>query len=383
MWFRNLTLFMIPGFPLSGDDLAAALAKTPFQPCQSYNDRSSGWTPARNDAYVYTVDGEHMIALRMSRKVLPGAVVKEEVARQCVAFEKERGHKPGKKMRKEIKEQAYDDLLPKAFEVSRDVRAWISPKRGILAIDTSAKTVADAVIRSFIRATETPFTIYPARFALDPASAMTEWVADEPPTGFTVDSDSTTLSSRTGGTANIKYSGVSLDADDARKQIEGGRVVTTLALTWDDKASFILTGAGNVRRVAPVGVIKAGKAEAKDDDVFAGDFLLMTATLGDLLAELSESMNGFAKVPDLFSAMQAEAEERDDDERAAEDDADPLVGEAQRIVIEHGRASISLVQRHLRIGYNRAARLLESLEARGVVSAMDNRGNRTLTGAHE
>jgi ParB/RepB/Spo0J family partition protein len=59
-------------------------------------------------------------------------------------------------------------------------------------------------------------------------------------------------------------------------------------------------------------------------------------------------------------------------------DADPLYEQAVAIVREHKRGSISLVQRHLAVGYNRAARLLEAMEAAGVVSAMDSRGNRTV-----
>ena len=48
------------------------------------------------------------------------------------------------------------------------------------------------------------------------------------------------------------------------------------------------------------------------------------------------------------------------------------------IVLQHKRASISLVQRHLRIGYNRAARLLEQMEKSGLVSAMGTNGNRDI-----
>jgi S-DNA-T family DNA segregation ATPase FtsK/SpoIIIE len=47
-------------------------------------------------------------------------------------------------------------------------------------------------------------------------------------------------------------------------------------------------------------------------------------------------------------------------------------------VLQHRRASISLVQRHLRIGYNRAARLLEQMEKSGVVSNMSTNGNRDI-----
>ncbi len=57
---------------------------------------------------------------------------------------------------------------------------------------------------------------------------------------------------------------------------------------------------------------------------------------------------------------------------------DPLYDEACAFVLETRRASISSVQRKLRIGYNRAARLIEAMEAAGVVSAMDAAGGREV-----
>jgi S-DNA-T family DNA segregation ATPase FtsK/SpoIIIE len=62
----------------------------------------------------------------------------------------------------------------------------------------------------------------------------------------------------------------------------------------------------------------------------------------------------------------------------SEGEADPMYDQAVSVVLQHRRASISLVQRHLRIGYNRAARLLEQMEKSGLVSSMANNGNRDL-----
>ena len=59
-------------------------------------------------------------------------------------------------------------------------------------------------------------------------------------------------------------------------------------------------------------------------------------------------------------------------------ESDPLYDQAVEVVIKHKRASISLVQRHLRIGYNRAARLLEQMEQSGMVSSMASNGNREI-----
>jgi S-DNA-T family DNA segregation ATPase FtsK/SpoIIIE len=59
-------------------------------------------------------------------------------------------------------------------------------------------------------------------------------------------------------------------------------------------------------------------------------------------------------------------------------ESDAMYDQAVAIVLQHRRASISLVQRHLRIGYNRAARLLEQMEKSGVVSGMSSNGNRDI-----
>jgi S-DNA-T family DNA segregation ATPase FtsK/SpoIIIE len=65
-------------------------------------------------------------------------------------------------------------------------------------------------------------------------------------------------------------------------------------------------------------------------------------------------------------------------EGGASAEADPMYDQAVEVVLKNRRASISLVQRHLRIGYNRAARLLEQMEQSGLVSTMQSNGNREI-----
>ena len=63
---------------------------------------------------------------------------------------------------------------------------------------------------------------------------------------------------------------------------------------------------------------------------------------------------------------------------SSDGESDPLYDQAVAVVLQNKRASISLVQRHLRIGYNRAARLLEQMEQSGLVSSMSGSGNREI-----
>ena len=82
-------------------------------------------------------------------------------------------------------------------------------------------------------------------------------------------------------------------------------------------------------------------------------------------------------IDDVLEGGEADAEEGAA-AGEAEGEADPLYDQAVEIVLKSRRASISLVQRHLRIGYNRAARLIEQMERAGMVSTMQPNGNREV-----
>ena len=76
------------------------------------------------------------------------------------------------------------------------------------------------------------------------------------------------------------------------------------------------------------------------------------------------TVEGESQGPDLFGETAGEK--------------DPLYDQAVEVVLKNRKASISLVQRHLKIGYNRAARLVEDMEKAGLVSAMSSNGQREI-----
>ena len=57
---------------------------------------------------------------------------------------------------------------------------------------------------------------------------------------------------------------------------------------------------------------------------------------------------------------------------------DPLYDEAVRIVIETRKSSISYIQRRLKVGYNRAARIVEEMEKSGLVGPLESNGSREI-----
>ncbi len=114
----------------------------------------------------------------------------------------------------------------------------------------------------------------------------------------------------------------------------------------------------------PVGVpkpIRVQGAWVRDDEVRrVVDFVRRQAE-----PEYLQEIAGFA--------FEEETEGELDDE-----ELDPLYSQAYEVVVNAGRASTSLLQRRLKIGYNRAARIMEQMERMGVVSPADHQGNREL-----
>jgi S-DNA-T family DNA segregation ATPase FtsK/SpoIIIE len=92
-----------------------------------------------------------------------------------------------------------------------------------------------------------------------------------------------------------------------------------------------------------------------------------------------EHLKSLAKPEYLGEVLEpAPAEEAGGVDGEPSGEKDPLYDQAVEIVLRTRRPSISLVQRHLRIGYNRAARLIEDMERAGMVSAMQSNGNREV-----
>jgi DNA segregation ATPase FtsK/SpoIIIE, S-DNA-T family len=92
-----------------------------------------------------------------------------------------------------------------------------------------------------------------------------------------------------------------------------------------------------------------------------------------------EHLKGLAKPEYIEDVLEpAAAEEGGGPNGEPSGEKDPLYDQAVEIVVRTRRPSISLVQRHLRIGYNRAARLIEDMERAGLVSPMQSNGNREV-----
>ena len=101
----------------------------------------------------------------------------------------------------------------------------------------------------------------------------------------------------------------------------------------------------------------------------------MRNTTSILSLLLALGIYGAGPVVTKFGPFAATAAYADSGEGGEGSEEDPLYDEAVNFVLESRRASISAVQRKLKIGYNRAARMIEAMEMAGVVTPMNTNGS--------
>ena len=296
MWFRNLQIFRLgPDWSYGTEALAQALQTGIFRPCGATDRTAQGWVPPRGEEgeLVFSVARQQLIALGVEQKLLPASVVRQYAQAKLEQIEAAQGYKPGRKQRREVTDQVETELLPRAFVKRGLTYVWIDRVNRWLLVDASSPTRADEVMAQLkLSLGELPLTLVKTQLA--PATAMTQWLAaGEAPGSFTIDRDCE-LQAAAEERPAVRYVRHNLDSDEVRNHIAGGKSATRLALTWNDRVSFVLTEQMQVKKLAFLDMIKedAERQSENADDLFAANFTLMCGELSQLLAHLVEVLGG-------------------------------------------------------------------------------------------
>lgn len=291
---RNIIAYPLPhGWPHTAHETAELLSRRQFQPCGPLDSVSRGFVEPRDEAALCEpIAGRYLFCHQHEEKILPASVVNEYVELKCEEIEQHQGYKPGRKQRKEIKEEIISELLPQAFAKKRRQLAWINKERGWLIIEATSAKRAEDVLEDMRHA----FDVMPVellRTERNPARAMLDWLAaQEAPERFTIDKDCE-LVSHAEDEGVVRYANWDLSGDDVRYQLSIGRAPTLLGLTFDDRVSFILTNRMELKRILLLDIVTAGREEANNAvELFDADFTLAAAEIEGVLEALVGELGG-------------------------------------------------------------------------------------------
>jgi recombination associated protein RdgC len=274
--------------------LRQALQNGIFQGCGASDRSARGWVPPRGEdgELVFSIARQQLIALGVEQKLLPASVVRQYAQAKLEQIEAAQGYKPGRKQRREITDQVETELLPRAFVKRGLTYVWIDPMNRWLLVDASSPRADEVMEQLKLSLGELPLTLVKTQVA--PATAMTQWLAaGEAPGSFSIDRDCE-LQAAADERPAVRYVRHSLDSEEVRNHIANGKSATRLALTWNDRVSFVLTEQMQVKKVSFLDIIKedAERQAENADDLFAANFTLMCGELSQLLAHLVEALGG-------------------------------------------------------------------------------------------
>ena len=291
--FTNLTIYRISeSWQPDLIQLDEALAKNFFMECGTTQEKSVGWVPPRGEdegAMVESVGGQWIARLMVEVKQLPASVLNRALNDKLERIERTEGRKPGKKEKQELKDECKLDLLPMAFTKQGGLWVWIDPTAHLLVLDTSSQARADEVVTMLVEASP-GFSVALIDTKTSPQAAMAHWLhSQEAPAGFTVDRECE-LKSCDESKAVVKYGRHPLDINEIREHIDAGKLPTKLALTYDDRVSFVLTEGLQLKKVALLDVVMEGQSQ--DDAGFDADVVIATGELSQLIPDLIEVLGG-------------------------------------------------------------------------------------------
>ncbi|APE29530.1 recombination-associated protein RdgC [Halomonas aestuarii] len=301
MWFKHLHLYRLHDAPeLDAASLETALGEQAFRPLGGSEARRLGWSAPAGRAgtqLLHELQGQRLMTALRQERILPASVVREEVEERSEAIEVSEGRKLPRKEKLAIKEQVYEELLPRAFVRSQKVDLWWDSRRQLIAINASSRTRAEELL-DLLRETLGSLKVTPLASQTLPMRAMTTWLGDpgERPADLVLGDQVELKAKADDGVLRARQ--VDLDSDEIQQLLESGRQASKLALSIEGRLSFVLHDDLAIKslRFDDALIDEASQTDDGDDALvrLETDFILMTQALAESIERLIEWLGGEA-----------------------------------------------------------------------------------------
>ncbi|MBK5970924.1 MULTISPECIES: recombination-associated protein RdgC [Thiorhodovibrio] len=291
--FRNAKVFRLDGtFAFDQLQLHDRLGERAFRPCGPLETATLGWASPLGpnaESLAHQAGGCLLIAARRQERLLPASVVAEAVAEKVAEIEQSESRDVGRRERTRLREELLTEMLPRAFTRSRLLRAYIDPAANWLVVDASSDKLAEELV-SLLRETLGSLPAKPLRATTAVDERLSTWVAaDDAPSGFDIE-DQCELRDQGDSRGVVRCRGQDLTSPEIKAHLDSGKRVVALALTWNERLSFVLGEDLALKRLrfSDELIEEALDDNAEDDQArLDAEFIIMAGELRSLLEALS------------------------------------------------------------------------------------------------
>ncbi|OOF39997.1 recombination-associated protein RdgC [Rodentibacter rarus] len=297
MWFKNLMSYRLTK-PLEWDrhQLQTQLESCQFHPCGAQDQSKFGWgCPLRGSDLLYFSVGNHILLVaKKEEKILPANVVKRELDERIESLEQKENRKLKKVEKQTLKDDVVMNLLPRAFSKNQHTALWIDTENQLIHVDAaSSKRAEDAL--ALLRKSLGSLPVVPLAFAHEPSYVMTNWITQESLPHWLIALEEAELrGSQEDSVIRCKKQPLENEEILALLQ-EGKKVVSKLALEWEDTLTFIFNEDCTLKRLKFADMVREKNDDILKEDFaqrFDADFVLMTGILSKLTENLLDEFGG-------------------------------------------------------------------------------------------
>ena len=295
MWFKNLRVYKITEYlSLEPEALERALAEHKFVPCTGQESVRMGFTyPLHHSLKQYHHQQQHLhlFAVKRQEKVLPAAVVNEELQPKIDALELENGRPLSRKEKKALKEELIQILLPRAFSRSTVTTALYDSENQWFIVNSGSAGKAEDVL-SLVRKALGSLPALPWIDGNQLNLALQHWLTNQDlPTGFKLGNEAELKAPDEEG-AKVKFSNHLLTAAEVQSHLED-KLVTKLEFVVENQVSLLVCEDGSLKKLRFHEMLANQNDELGWDDLVLrldADLLVMANELAILLKAIGDNV---------------------------------------------------------------------------------------------
>jgi recombination associated protein RdgC len=286
--FRNERFFSLDGErPASEVALSENLQKAGFEPCGPYTERSSGWIAVdtdSGDSLARRVSGADLFRLRSQSRVLPHAVVNEELEARIEEYRERTGEVPPPREKRRLKAEARDELLPKAMLKSDRIWGYFDLKEKVVGIDAAQESGAERFLRR-LQAANDRMELQPLKYRKPFDELLTKVFLGGAPGQFAVGRECRMRDATDTGSV-VRWTNFDLSDRSIRDHVAHGMHLTHLEIVYDNVMSFVMNESGVLTKLKFLGMDDDGEDHNDPLARLDAEFVVITGTLRRLLGDL-------------------------------------------------------------------------------------------------